>query len=112
MKAFNSIKGVIYLFLSALLFVGCTNKNSYIPQTHVVEIKDMLFEPADLIVHKGDTVIWINRDIVPHDVTEENKDWASPALVSDASFKKVITQSDSYYCSIHLVMKGKLTVEE
>ena len=120
MKAFNSLESGIFLFLSVLLFVGCNNnsntkaitKDSYIPQTHIVEIKDMQFQPADLTVHKGDTVVWINKDIVAHDVTEKNKTWASPPLLNEASFKKAITESDSYFCSIHVVMLGKLTVEE
>lgn len=72
----------------------------------------MKFVPADLNVHKGDTVLWINKDIVAHDVTETNKAWASPTLPNDASFKKVITTNETYYCSIHLIMTGKVLVEE
>lgn len=112
MNTFNSTKSGIFFLLNVFIFVGCNNLDSYQPQTHAVEIKDMKFQPAALTVHKGDTVIWINKDMVAHDVTEENKAWASPALASDASWKKAITTSESYYCSIHVVMKGKLTVEE
>ena len=75
------------------------------------EIKDVKFKPDELKVHNGDTVTWINKDIVVHDVTEENKARASPPLSTDASWKKVITKSDSYYCSIHVMEKGTLIVE-
>ena len=124
MKAFSSIKNGIFFFLTVLLFVGCTNQDNekketetveqenYVPQLHIVEIKDMQFVPADVQVHIGDTVMWINKDIVAHDVTEDGQDWASPALTNEASWKKVITESESYYCSIHVIMKGKVTVEE
>ena len=124
MKAFKSIKNGVFILFTAFLFVGCNNKEnnkaqtdgveqeSYKPQTHIVEIKDMKFQPENLQLHKGDTVIWINKDIVAHDVTAVNKAWNSPPLLSDASWKKAITQSDAYYCSIHVVMKGHLTVEE
>lgn len=112
MKAFIFFKGSLLFVLLALLFVGCSNKEPYIPQTHIVEIKDMKFQPADLTVHIGDTVIWVNKDIVAHDVTQDNKDWASPPLASEATWKKEVTMSDAYYCSIHVVMKGKLTVED
>lgn len=112
MKVSNFIKGGIFFILSVLLFAGCTNQDNYVSQTHTVEIKDMQFQPADLQVHKGDTVIWINRDIVAHDVTEGNNAWASPPLASGASWEKVITKSEFYYCSIHVVMKGALTVVE
>lgn len=112
MKTSNFIISSILLLFSVMLIVGCNNKDSYIPQTHIVEIKDMVFQPAELKVHKGDTVMWINKDIVAHDVTEKDKAWASPPLLNENSWKKVITKSDSYYCSIHVVMLGKLTVEE
>ncbi len=112
MKTFNFRRTTVFFLLSILVFVGCKSQDSYKPQTHIVEIKDMTFQPAELTLHKGDTVVWINKDIVAHDVTEDHKAWASPALVSNSSWTKVITQSDAYYCSIHVVMKGKLTVED
>lgn len=113
MKAFNAIKFGVFLFLSGLLFMyGCAKEKSYTPQLYTVEIKDMKFQPEEITVHKGDTIIWLNEDIVAHDVTEENKAWASPALASGTSWEKVIDKSESYYCSIHLVMKGKIIVEE
>lgn len=113
MKALNFIKNGIFLLLPLLLLLyGCNSLVGYTPKTHVVEIKDMKFQPAELRVHQGDTVVWINKDIVAHDVTEDNKAWASPALKTDATWKKKITKSDSYYCSIHIVMKGRLIVEE
>ena len=102
----------ILIFACLLFLVTCSKKESYKSQTHTVEIKDMKFQPAELKIHQGDTVIWINKDIVAHDVTEENKAWASPPLNADATWKKAITKSESYYCSIHVVMKGILIVEE
>ena len=100
MKAFNSIKNGIFLLLPLFLMAyGCNSKASYTPQSHVVEIKDMKFQPPELTVHKGDTVIW-------------NKAWASPPLITDATWKKVITKNESYFCSIHVIMKGVVKVEE
>jgi len=84
----------------------------FAPQVHTVEIKDMKFQPATLKVRKGDTVLWINRDLVTHDVTEENrKEWSSSPIPSGKSWQMKVTQSADYYCSIHQVMKGKLLVE-
>lgn len=112
MKILNYVKNGLLLSFFLVLVVGCSNLTSYTPQTYIVEILNMEFQPADLKVHQGDTVIWINKDIVAHDVTEEERAWGSPTLASDSSWKKVIMKSDSYYCSIHVIMKGKLTVEE
>ena|SRR5687768_17597748 len=79
---------------------------------HTVEIKQMKFQPNELKLHKGDTVLWINKDITDHDVTEETKKaWTSSKLPMGKSWSKVIEESANYYCSIHVVMKGKLMVE-
>jgi len=79
---------------------------------HSVEIRQMKFAPAEVRVHKGDTIAWINNDIVVHDITEEkNKEWSSSALPIGSTWKKIADKSADYFCSIHVVMKGKIVVE-
>lgn len=81
------------------------------PTTHTVTIFQMKFDPANLKVKKGDKVVWINKDIVPHDVTEEiNKTWTSKPLQKGEKWSKVITEDVKYFCSLHQVMKGTITV--
>ena len=71
----------------------------------------MQFQPAVLTIKKGDTVTWINKDFVDHDVTEEKlRAWKSPTIKAGKKFSRVITASTEYFCSIHVVMKGKLKV--
>lgn len=112
MKAFSSIKtGIFFSLLLMVMACGQSKQPEYTPQKHVVEIKDMKFQPAELKVNEGDTVIWINQDIVAHDVTEKDKAWASPVLNAGESWEKVVTKSDAYYCSIHITMTGKLAIE-
>lgn len=112
MKACNPFGCSVFFLFTVLLFIGCKDEVRRIPQTYTVEIKAMQFVPENLTIHKGDTVIWVNKDMVAHDVTEEKKAWTSSALASEASWKKVITKSEKYYCSIHVVMKGTLVVED
>jgi len=82
------------------------------PKTHIVEIKQMKFEPAEIKVHKGDRVLWINKDITNHDVTELSKNaWASSPLSTGQSWSMTVTQSEDYFCNLHQVMKGKIIVE-
>ena len=82
------------------------------PRVHRVEISQMQFKPATLMVSKGDTVEFINKDLVTHDATESSgKPWKSPALASGDSWRKAVTKSADYYCSFHPVMKGKIVVE-
>jgi plastocyanin len=82
------------------------------PHVYTISISDMKFHPDEIKVHKGDTIVWINRDLVVHCVTEaSNKSWTSSAIVPGRSWKKVVTQSSDYYCAIHPGMRGKIVIE-
>jgi len=41
-------------------------------QRHVVEIRNLEFTPKELVVATGDTITWINYDLVPHTVTADD----------------------------------------
>jgi plastocyanin len=85
-----------------------------INRTHfyTIEIRQMKFDPAELTVKRGDTVIWINNGITAHDVTEQpGNEWTSSSLAVGSSWQMIATRSADYYCSIHVVMKGKLIVK-
>ena len=105
----NSIFTFCIIFISS----GCTAESEKtIPKVHIVEIKQMKFQPAELTIQKGDTVVWVNKDIVAHDVTEESgKAWASSLMPVGQSWSSVITESADYYCSIHPIMKGSIYVQ-
>lgn len=112
-NTFILIKYCIYFFVSVFLLGGCASApDRAAHKSYTIEIKEMKFEPAELIVQKGDTVVWINRDMVAHDATEEpTKAWTSGVIPSGQSWSLVVTKSADYYCSIHVVMKGKLLAE-
>jgi len=86
--------------------------NDQKPATHTVEIKQMKFIPGTLTVNKEDTVIFINRDILTHDVTEElSRSWSSSPLKANETWVLTATESVNYFCSIHPVMKGNIVVK-
>jgi plastocyanin len=63
-------------------------------------------------VQKGDTVVFVNNDLVVHDITEQpDKSWTSSNLQPGQSYKIAVRSGSDYYCSIHPTMKGKLIVE-
>lgn len=100
-----------------LLYTACNGGRSsgskavQAPAVYTVEIVQMQFRPAELLIQPGDTVLFINRDMVDHDVTElNNKAWHSSRLSSGQSWKMRFDESSDYYCSIHEVMKGKVVV--
>lgn len=80
--------------------------------THVIEIHKMKFQAKMLDVKIGDTVTWINKDIVPHTVTASDKSWDSGRLKKGESFTLTITGQTKldYFCFYHRQMKAKLTI--
>lgn len=82
------------------------------PRRHVVEIQKFKFIPAELEVSPGDTIVWINRDIVPHTATASDKSWNSGAI-NKAGQWQIIVRNDmpgAYYCRFHPAMKARIRV--
>lgn len=75
-----------------------------------VHIKDFAFNPADVTVNKGDTVVWVNDDNVPHIV--KFPDFQSGTLATGDSFEHRFDAAGeyAYVCGIHASMQGKVTV--
>jgi len=119
------LRSSLVIFSSVFLLNGCspsTEENTKTnetppeekpaPSLYIVQIEQMKFLPAAINVNKGDTVMWVNNDMVAHDVTEEkNKSWSSSLLQPGKSWKLVVEESADYYCSIHAVMKGSIAVK-
>ena len=81
------------------------------PKRHVVEMRAFAFEPAVLQVAVGDTITWINRDLVPHTATAEKK-WDTGNVGSGATGLVVAhgKGEHTYICTYHPTMKAKLVV--
>lgn len=80
-------------------------------ETKIVTIENMKFNPATITVKKGDKITFINNDIVAHNATEKNNLWASPLLANGKSWTFSPEKTSDYYCTVHVVMKGKIIVE-
>ena len=108
--------------LMGIVFIGgCINQDENTkplekPAAKAVDtvvIQQMKFMPASITVNKGDTIVWINKDIVTHNVTEgPGKAWASSPLPPGAVWKMEALKSANYFCALHPVMKGSLTVKQ
>ena len=107
------LRSALYIVHTFMIFAGCSSADQSLrPALHIVEIREMKFQPSQLTISKGDTVLWINHDIVEHNITEEtSKIWGSPVIRSGESWSLVVEKSSDYFCSIHVVMKGKVLVK-
>ena len=85
------------------------------PRTHTVEIRGMTFHPDTITVTRGDTIVWINQDIVPHTATAlAEPKWDTGPLVRGAAGRYVARRAGTiaYLCALHPVMRAILIVKE
>jgi plastocyanin len=82
------------------------------PATHSVVIEAMVYQPASIVVRRGDTVVWLNKDPFPHTVTAPGA-FDSRAIAAGASWKYVAKRSGNfaYICTLHPTMKGTLSIQ-
>lgn len=96
------------------LFLACAGEHEEpLPVTHTVEIREMEFHPAELRVNPGDTIVWVNRDLVPHTATAPDSAWTSPPLAQGERWRMVARApgEGAYICAFHPVMEARLIVE-
>jgi plastocyanin len=80
-----------------------------------VKIDNFSFGPQSLRVTVGTTVVWTNRDDIPHTVvsSDDPKTFKSKVLDTDEKFSFTFTKEGTYpyFCSIHPKMTGKVIVQ-
>ena len=76
-----------------------------------ISIENMVFPPAETTAKVGDSIEWINKDIVAHTATARNGDFdvtILPKKTATVVLKKPGTVD--YYCRFHPNMKATLIV--
>lgn len=99
---------MFFIFFGSLSALGKVK-----PVTHTVKIEGMKFNPESLTVNAGDTVIWVNEDIVPHTATGLKNEFDSNVIEASKSWKMKAEKKGvySYFCKLHPTMKATLTVQ-
>ncbi|MEH6527170.1 MAG: plastocyanin/azurin family copper-binding protein [Sneathiella sp.] len=79
---------------------------------HLVEISEFAFTPTELMVRPGDTITWLNQDIVPHTATALDKTWDTDTIERGMSKSLVVTDgmNQLYYCRFHPKMTANITI--
>lgn len=115
MNRLNGLLGMLAVVTVLGMCEACSglgDQKSGHAANHVIVIENMHFDPQELSIKKGDTITFVNQDIVPHNATEIKRLWGSPTLRSGDKWQFIPTHTADYYCSLHLVMKGKINVQE
>jgi len=82
-----------------------------------VQISKLTYIPAEITVHAGDTVAWINADFVDHTATLKSDASATVwevLILAGKTAQLLMTQPGTveYFCRFHPNMKGKIIVLE
>jgi plastocyanin len=82
-------------------------------KTHTITIESMRFQPEVLTVSPGDTIVWVNEDLVPHTATSKAGNFDSKSIRADKSWRYTIQNKGdfAYICTFHPTMKAMLRVE-
>ncbi len=91
---------------------GCADRRAPGPALHRVVIQGFEFRPAALSIALGDTVEWVNQDLVPHTATAQSGRWTSDSILPGGSWRAVLSTpgSEPYICQLHPIMKARLEV--
>ena len=90
----------------ALCWLGSVSAHA---ETIHITIDKLVFAPGDVTAKVGDTVEWVNNDILAHTAT--SKDWdlmIAPKKSGTLVLKKA--GAFDYFCKFHPNMKGRITV--
>jgi plastocyanin len=84
------------------------------PKTHTVIMEGMVFRPDVITVTSGDTIVWVNKDIVPHSATSAAAGFDSKAILANESWRYTVPEQKGdfdYICWFHpTTMTAKLQV--
>ena len=85
------------------------------PVTHTVTIDASSFSPSTLSIAPGDSVIWVNKDLIPHTATSASKKtgaFDSGTILAGKSWKHTFKEKGelAYVCLFHPTMKGTLRI--
>lgn len=81
-------------------------------ETHRVVIERFAFVPAELSIRPGDTVRFVNRDLVPHAATDGEGRWDTGTLSLGAAASVTFEAAGTfpYVCIFHPSMRARIRV--
>jgi plastocyanin len=80
-------------------------------ETFRVTIDKLVYAPAEVTAKIGDTIEWVNKDVLAHTATATNKDW-DVMIGPKQTARLVLSKAGSvdYFCKFHPNMKGRVVV--
>jgi plastocyanin len=90
------------------------------PIEHIIDIQSFAFvvqlfaKTEQRTLKAGDTITWVNQDIVPHTATATDGSWDTGLIAAGAQVSLKIAKGwqSSYYCIYHPKMRGELVITD
>jgi plastocyanin len=102
---------VRYVFACAVISLAM-NAVSVHAETIQIIIDKMVFSPTETKASVGDTIEWVNNDVLRHTATARNGDWdVEIAAKKTSSLVLKDVRSIDYYCRYHPNMTGRIVVD-
>ena len=82
-------------------------------ETIRVGVDKLMFTPAQVSAHIGDTIEWINSDFVAHTATARTKEW--DVIIPAKGIGRITLKRAGiidYYCRFHPYMVGHVSVAD
>jgi plastocyanin len=98
-------------FVAGTLLLACSPAAAA-PHSYTIVIDQLKFGPVPPQLHKGDTIVWHNRDILRHSATAADRSF-DVDLPPHATARTVLKKSGSipFVCKYHPGMRGTLKVQ-
>lgn len=107
------MKKTFTLLMLLIFLANCTPQKIIVEKDSpaVISIVDFAFNPEIVKIKQGSTVVWENKDALPHTVTGDSFD--SGKLNSGDKWSKKFDQKGTfdYHCSYHPSMQSTVIVE-
>ena len=97
----------LFAFIAIIVGAGLVPAHA---ETIQVVIDKLVFSPAEINAKVGDTIEWVNKDILAHTATVRG-DW-DVMIAANKSASVVLKNAGAveYYCRFHPNMKGRIIV--
>lgn len=91
--------------------VAAINAVSAHAETIQITMDKLVFSPIEVNASVGDTIAWVNNDILAHTATAQNGDW-DVAIAAKKTVSLVLKKAGTieYYCRYHPNMKGRIVI--
>ena len=79
-------------------------------ETIQITIDKLAFAPAEVSARVGDTIEWVNKDVLAHTATATNKDW--DVMIGVKQTATLVLKKEGvvdYFCKFHPNMKARIT---